>query len=303
MKVIFRVATLIATPFIITACGSAPVQMTSKKVDAAEVQRKYASQVQTLETRVEPCPVQKVLDADKNWKSLMAKANGCINKAQWAMVETIGEKLTSVEPDAPWGAYYLSIAAENKGFTERAMWMVDLALKKASNVGVLKYQKGRILWKQQFYKEAIAQMQEAIELDKSLKDAHLFLGQVYLRELDFKKAQTYFETVLLSEARNHEALFGLASCYIELENAKDAISVIGRGISNFPKVLDFRLQEVYVYENLTKEPAVALEKYKQLQAMMASKKIEGTLPFDINQKIKSLEDITLKTRQVASKKE
>lgn len=289
---------------LMTACSSAPVVSTAKKVNAAEVQRKYASQVDSSfagEKKFENCPTQKQVDTDKNWKSLMEKANGCINKSQWSMVETIGEKISEVEPDAPWGAYYLSVASENRGHTERAMWMIDLALKKASDVGVLRYQKGRILWKQQFYKEAIAEMQKSIDLDKNIKDANLFLGQIYLRELDFKRAQGHFEKVLLSESRNHQALFGLASCYIELENAKEAISILDRAISNFPKVLDFRLQEVYVYENLTKDTAMTLAKYKQLQSLMAAKKVEGTLPFDISLKIKTLEDATQKTRQLASK--
>ena len=289
---------------MLSACSTSPVS-TTRKVDTAEIQRKYASQVESKfvgETKVENCPTQKEVELEKNWKSLMAKANGCINKSQWSMVELVGERLSQVEPDAPWGAYYLSIASENKGHTERALWMIDLALKKASNVGVLKYQKGRILWKQQFYKEAITEMERSISLDKNIKDAHLFLGQVYLRELDFKKAQNHFEAVLSSESRNRQALFGLGSCYIEMDNSKEALSVIDRGISSFPRVLDFRLQEVYVYENLTKDPNTALLKYKQLLSMMNSKKIDGTLPFDINQKIKDLEDITQKTRQLASKK-
>lgn len=301
MKLFVGALTLAA---LMTACSSAPLAPTAKKVNTAEVQRKYASQIQSSfvgEKKFEFCPTQKQVDLDSNWKSLMEKANGCINKAQWSMVETIGEKISQVEPDAPWGAYYLSVASENRGHTERAMWMVDLALKKSSEVGILRYQKGRILWKQQFYKEAIAEMQKSIDLDKNIKDAHLFLGQIYLRELDFKKAQVHFENVLLSESRNHQGLFGLASCYIELDNAKEAISVLDRAIANFPRVLDFRLQEVYVYENLTKDTDITLAKYKQLQSLMAAKKVEGTLPFDITQKIKTLEEVTLKTRQLASK--
>lgn len=292
----------IALAALMTACSSAPVAMT-KKVNAAEVQRKYASAVQSSfvgETKFENCPIQKQVETDKNWKSLMSKANGCINKGQWAMVETIAERISAVEPDSPWGAYYLSVASENKGHTERAMWMIDLALKKSSDVGVLRYQKGRILWKQQFYKEAIAEMEKSLEMDKGIKDAHLFLGQVYLRELDFKKAQVHFETVLLQESRNQPAMFGLASCYIEQESVKEAISVLDRAISNFPKVLDFRLQEVYVYENLAKDMNMALAKYKLLQSLLSSKKIEGSVPFDIAQKIKTLEDATQKTRQLAS---
>lgn len=290
---------------MMAACSSAPVATTARKVNAAEVQRKYASQIDSSfagEKKYENCPAQKQVDADKNWKSLMEKANGCINKGQWSMVEAIGERISQVEPDAPWGAYYLSVASENKSHTERAMWMIDLALKKASDVGILRYQKGRILWKQQFYKEAIAEMEKSLSLDKNIKDAHLFLGQVYLRELDFKKAQNHFEQVLVRESRNHQALFGLSSCHIEMDNAKEAISVLDRAIANFPRVLDFRLQEVYVYENLTKDSVVALAKYKQLQSLMAAKKVEGSVPFDIGQKIKTLEEVTQKTRQLASQK-
>lgn len=303
MKVLVGAITLAA---LMTACSSAPVATTGKKVDTAQVQRKYAQQVSSSfegEKKVEDCPTQKVIETEKSWKSLMAKGNGCINKGQWSMVEFVGERISQLEPDAPWGAYYLSIAAENRGHIERALWMIDLALKKATNVGVLRYQKGRILWKQEFFREAIAEMQKSIELDKNIKDAHLFLGQIYLRELDFKRAQGHFDSVLLMESRNQQALLGLASCYIEMENTKEALSVIDRGISNFPKAMEFRLQEVYVYENLIKESVTALAKYKQLQGLVASKKVEGSVPFDINEKIKALEDITQKTRQVAGKKD
>ncbi len=301
MKVLLGITLLAA---LMTACSSAPVGTASKKIDTVQIQRKYASQISTAfegDRKVENCPTQKNLEEDKSWKSIMAKANGCINKSQWSMVELAGERLSQIEPDAPWGAYYLSVAAENKGHTERALWMIDLALKKASSVGVLKYQRGRILWKQEFFKEAIAEMQKSIELDKNIKDAHLFLGQVYLRELDFRKAQTHFEAVLLLEARNRQALFGLANCHIEQDKTQEAISVIERGISNFPRLIDFRLQEVYVYENLVKEASVALAKYKELQRLVSSKKVDGTIPFDINEKIKTLEDVTQKTRQLASK--
>src|SRR3989344_5070703 len=102
MKVL-GILTVTAMALVLTACSTTPAKITSKKVDTTEVQRKYASQVQSDfvgETKVEPCPTQKMVDVEKNWKSLMAKGNGCINKAQWSMVESIGEKLSQAEPDA-----------------------------------------------------------------------------------------------------------------------------------------------------------------------------------------------------------
>ncbi len=285
-----------AAVFLVACSGAQKVS--SIKVNVAEIEKKYASSVSTSfegDKKYTVCPTRKSIEDDKSWKSLMEKANGCINKAQWSMVEAIGERISEVEPDAPWGSYYMSVASENLGHTERAMWMIDLSLKKATNVGVLRYQRGRILWKQQFYKEAIAEMEKAIRLDKNIKDAYVFLGEVYLRELDFNKSSKYFQSALLIEPRNKEALFGLASCHIELEQATEAVSVIERGISNYPRSLEFRLQEVYVYENLLKNADVALSKYKNLRTLMSNKRVEGTLPFDIGEKIKVLEEVSQRT--------
>src|SRR5690606_6484211 len=156
MKVteIAKLTGAMAAALVMTAYSSSPKATSSIKVNVAEIEKKYASSVSTTfegDKKYTVCPPSKSIEVDKSWKSLMEKANGCINKAQWSMVETIGERISEIEPDAPWGSYYMSVASENLGHIERAMWMIDLALKKATNVGVLKYQKGRILWKQQFY--------------------------------------------------------------------------------------------------------------------------------------------------------
>jgi tetratricopeptide (TPR) repeat protein len=250
----------------------------------------------------ESCPLDKKVETEKNWKKLMSYANACIAKNQWSMVEMIGEKLSQTEPDAPWGAYYLSVASEKAGHTERALWMIDLALKKADGIGILRYQKGRILWERQFYKEGIAEIEKALTVDQGIKDAHLFLGQVYLRELDFKKATEHFQKVLNMESSNYQAMVGLANCYVELEKNQEALGLLSHAISDYPRSIDLRLQEIYVYENLLKQPESALDKYKKLQNLLASKKVDGSVPFDMSEKIKTLEVEAQKMRQIASQK-
>lgn len=280
-------------------------EVLAHKTDTQKNSKLYGSSIiaSSLEKmRAETCPTEKKVESETKWKNLMSLANACISKNQWSMVEVIGNRLSHVEADAPWGAYYLSVAAEKSGFTERALWMIDLALKKADGIGILHYQKGRILWERQFYKEAISEIEKSLQLDAGILDAYLFLGQVHLRSLNFKKAAEYFQKVVSSDSHNYMGQFGLANSYIELEKNQEALDVLSRAISQYPRSLDLRLQEIYVYENLLKQPDVALNKYKNLQSLMASKKIDGSLPFDVGAKISQLENETQKMRQLASQK-
>jgi tetratricopeptide (TPR) repeat protein len=307
MKNVILMITLLGATWMMSACSIAPTSsdLVSHKTDAQENTKKYGSSLSAFsitEKKSDFCPTDKKVEAEKNWKHLISYANGCISKNQWSMVEMIGEKLSQIEPDAPWGAYYLSVVSEKNGHTERALWMIDLALKKADGIGLLRYQKGRILWERQFYKEAITEIEKSISLDNGITDAHVFLGQVYLRELDFKKAMGHFQTALGSDSSNYSALFGLANCYIELEQTQEALGMLDRAISRYPRSVDLRLQEIYVYENLLKKPEAALEKYKKLQVLVSSRKVDGMVPFDLAEKIKTLEVEAQKLRQIASQK-
>ncbi len=295
MKFISTV-TLLSTAALV-GCSSVSTQSTMYK--PAEASRKFASAMTATsieKSNYDYCPPQAKIQSEMKWKKLVAYANGCVSKSQWTTLEILGEKLNEVEPDAPWGAYFLSISAENRGFKERSLWMIDLALKKSPETGILRYQKGRILWTLDFFKESVDEIKKSVRADKSLKDAHVFLGQVYLRELNFSESAKSFENALMLDSRDKDSLMGISSCYIELEKGTDALAYVEKGISLYPKQIDFRLHEAYIYENITRQSEVALLKYKYLQNLASQKKLDGTIPFNIDEKIKSLEITIQKTQ-------
>ncbi len=247
------------------------------------------------------CPTNAIINKTRDWKDLVKFANRCLSQKKYKELNIIATKLAEVEPTLPWGAYYLSLEAEGAGQSERAMWMVDLAIKKASNVGVLKYQKGRLLWKKGFYKESVREMEDALRQDPDIADAHLVLGEAYLSELNFKTAQEHYLKVLVNYPTQRVALAGIIDVYIELDRAALALQYIQTAIQAYPRSLHFRLREAYVYENLTQQIEVALARFKDIRTMVMKKSVDGQVPFDLEAKIKDLESTVKSSKKLASK--
>src|SRR6185437_14292476 len=63
----------------------------------------------------------------------------------------------------PWGAFYLSVAADQRHDLQRALWMIELAVKKSPHNGLLYYQRGRVHWQLNEIGSAIADYNTAVK--------------------------------------------------------------------------------------------------------------------------------------------
>lgn len=226
---------------------------------------------------------------ESDWKSLVQMANGCVVQSNWSMVEEVGNHLARQDHLAPWGSYYLSLSAEARKDHSRALWMIDLAQKKAPKVGLLKYQKGRILWSLEEYTQAMEHFEEALDQDPGLLDAHLMLGQIFYRDQEFGKARTHFEAVLKKDSSNYVSTVGMAECELKAGNVEKALSLFNRAIRRNSNDLALRLRQVYIYETVAVNLPEALESLKEIRDLVKRGKLSGQVGFDINSKIKDLE--------------
>src|SRR5690606_12764514 len=99
-----------------------------------------------------------------------------------SQLEEVANHLSRKDHMAPWGPYYLSLAAEARKDYDRALWMVELALKKSPEQGILSYQKGRIIWALEDYTQALELFETALDHDPKILDAHMMLGQIFYRD-------------------------------------------------------------------------------------------------------------------------
>lgn len=272
------------------------------EVDTAKYTKSVTSKsLRTAEGKGGECPKSTTEWQKDEWKKLMKYANACVQQKNWAQVERLADRLGQEDHLAPWGAYYLSLAAEARKDYARAMWMVELALKKSPEQGILLYQQGRLFWRLEEYKQAVEMFEKAVSLDENLVDAHLTLAQVYFRDQEFVKATDHFEIVLKHERDNFTALVGLAECEIHDGDIKRAIEVLARAVDASPRNLEVRLRQAYLLEEKQQDYEKALAFYKEIKRLVDGKKVDGTPGVNIDEKIKNLE-VTINKEVLGEKK-
>lgn len=301
-KIVFKVL-LISTFAFALGCSTTPKE--AKQSDG-EMARRYLVGVEvksfseTGQWQVKSCPKTKSEKwSETNWQGLVKMANGCVVEARWEMVEELGNHLAQQESFAPWGAYFLSLSAQSRGDYSRALWMVELALKKSPQMGLLLYQKGRLHWSIKDYSEATALFSESLRRDPNIVDAHLMLGQIYYRDQEFAKARGHFERVLKSEDKNYVALVGLAECELKDNKIEVALDYFGRAVTRNPEDLSLRVRRAFVLETAAQNPQLALKAFNEIKNLTAKGKLKGDLNFDLNAKISELENTVSKLAMAA----
>lgn len=288
---------------LLTACSTTP----AKKKEAAveQVVKPYTQSVSSIGlayVQASQCP--KALKSSEGYaktdmKELVSMANGCVKAERWGHVETLAEIIAVKDSRAPWGAYYWALAAEFRHETSRAFWMIDLALKKAPDVGILHFEKGRLLWKDGVYAGAMESLTKAVQLDGSLSEAHVFLGQIYFRDQDYARATQHFYAVLKARPTDPIALSGLAESRLQAGDTNGAIEAIKRAVSAYPDRVEFALREAYIFESVVGDKLQALEAYRSVRNVMSSRRIKGAIASNVEKKIAELEKMTRQPSAIA----
>lgn len=290
---------LYSLALIVSACSSSPKKVEKVKVD------KYTASVTDApvnhpKVTKYTCPKNDKSFQKENWKQLINIANACVHDKNWKLVDSIANHLAKNEQYSPWGAYYLSLAAQAQGKLEKSIWMIDLAMKKSPKVGMFHYQKARIHWDLKEYGQAVQELKKATDYNDNLFDAHKFLGQIYLRDHNYSLAIRHFEKALSVNSKDYTSLVGAAESYLAAKKVPESVAKFDLTVGHYPKDLELRLRQAYILEFYDKNPTRALESYKKLNNLMSSRIIKGKIEFDIATKIKSLE-ATVNASQPAKK--
>ncbi|MEK7358069.1 MAG: tetratricopeptide repeat protein [Bdellovibrionota bacterium] len=229
--------------------------------------------------------------ASKEWKEWTGRANACADKKDWRTLEQLGQVMARVDLNSPWGAYYLSVAAEGRGDWARAMWMVDLAQKKAGGVNALfAYQKGRILLNAKETTKAMAEFERATSLSPAFGQAHLYLAQIYHRDMEWSPAAKHYEAALGIESGNVDAMVGLAEAKLQKGDAAGAAELYSKAVGAQPSRGEAWIRLGFIYETLLKDNQQALNTYRGLKSSLEKSLVRERPSFDLNQKIKALEE-------------
>ncbi len=237
----------------------------------------------------------------KEWKDLLSKASACVGEKNWKTLDQVAETLARVDLNAPWGAYFFAVSAEARGDYQRALWMTDLALKKAGGQAPLfSYQRGRVLLGMKETSKGMNEIQKAVGLDPKLVHGHMFLAEIYHRDLEWNKAGEHYEAVLKIDEKSPLALAGLGEVRMQQGKAEEASQLYARAVSLRPSRGDWWLRLAGIYEVSLKNNELALSAYKNLRSSVDKGDVKPRPAVDLNGKIKSLEDAVATARQPAT---
>jgi tetratricopeptide (TPR) repeat protein len=288
MKFILRSATALLT-IVLMACASQKEKsavVEALSTPAPSYNEKIA--IQSINQLKGPsCPTDSKWEASE-WRNVVALANACVKAKDWLKVERMGNVLAKNAHLTPWGPYYMSLSAESRHDYPRAIWMLELALKKDPNEGLFHYELGRIHWEMNDDQEALQHLKMASDLNPGLTDAHWVMGEMAVRKQDLSAADTYYQRALATDAKHMPSLLSLASLKINGKDWAKSEEYLSRILAVNPNNGRVRLELAQVQEEHLKKLPEALQNYRQLKQLQAQKKSE---PLDVNvdDKIHSLE--------------
>jgi tetratricopeptide (TPR) repeat protein len=239
-----------------------------------------------------PAPGQ-AAGPSKDWRALLQYANACVKVKNWATLETLANAIARTDIDSPWGAYFLSVAAEGRNELQRSLWMADLAQKKAGGrSGLFAYQKGRVFFKMKETTRAMKEVERAVAMDATLAEGSFFLAEIYHRDLELDKAAQYYTKAISADAKHFGSLAGMAEVMLQQNKADDAAAYYQKAIAVQPARLQAWLRLAYIYETVQKNTVQALNTYKGMKSSIDSGQLRERPSFDLNHKIKDLQEAT-----------
>lgn len=226
-----------------------------------------------------------------DWRTLVQAASQCVSEKRWPLVEALAFEMSRRDLANPWAPYFVSLSAENAREYPRAMWMIDLALKKSSQeIALFRFQKGRLWFLQQQVVKAMLEFEAAVKQDPALVEANLFLAEVHFRDAETDQASSYFKQALFQDETNLRALRGLAECQIRNGKAPIAAELLARAATAHPRDLMARVRLGYVWEEMLRDQTKALSVFQELRASLENGTVQGKPDFDLNMKIKLLQN-------------
>lgn len=281
---------LVLSALAFAGCATSPTAKTTSIPELQPVKPSYEEKTtsMSLDKIKASCPADNKWE-EYDWKRIPPFANACVKAKDWSKLEKMGNKLATQAHLTPWGPYYLAIAAEGRKDFPRAIWMLELALKKAPKEGLFHYELARIHWDLGDDSDAVKHMKMASELSPALTEAHTSMGELAMQRHEYSEAEGYFQKALKSDDKHMTALLGLATVALNKQDFSRAEEYLARVVSLNPRSSKARLTLAQVQEEHLKKYQEALQTYKDLKRMNADKKLDESVHINLDEKIQSLE--------------
>lgn len=227
------------------------------------------------------------LSNEQDWQKWVEMQNLCVRDKKWSTVEAMGQAMLEKFPDAPWGAYYISIVALQQRNWLRAEWMLDKALSMSPDVGLFYFQQGLLLQAKAEEGTARQSFLRAYKLDPSLSEAVKYLAVMAFRDHDYK-ASLDFLAQLKAEDKSVDLWV------VEMESARaqedwtKALAAAQQLVNISTKNVQYQWRLAEFLEQFPEKRKEALQAYEKVQQLLKNQGPSEKFALQLPDKLDSL---------------
>ncbi|WP_374001603.1 tetratricopeptide repeat protein [Bdellovibrio bacteriovorus] len=229
--------------------------------------------VSRFETRTpKACNKSAIMTGQLANLSITEVAGNCYYSRQYEMVEKLGLELAKSKDTRAIGLFYVSVGSEARGFNDKALWMVEAALKVQPEASPYVYQKARLLYKDDGMNSAMPFFDKVLDMQMASTEMKTFAAVKAFSEGDFTKALENFSAMPKEQLYTLNVGTVMSEAYAQKGEVEKALSVIKDLLSGKKDNVDFLLQQAHLFETYKGSPTLALDSYEK--AFKASQQLE-----------------------------
>ncbi|WP_415063418.1 tetratricopeptide repeat protein [Bdellovibrio sp.] len=229
--------------------------------------------VSRFDTRAaKACNKSAILTGQLNNLNHFEIAGNCYSSRQFEMVERLGLELAKTKETRALGLFFVSLGAEGKGYNDKALWMIEAALKAQPEVSPYVYQKARLLYKEDGLNSAMPFFEKVLDMQMPSTEMQTFAGVKAFSEGDFTRAIEKFSSLSKEQLYTLNVGTLMSESYAQKGEIEKALSVVKDLLNVKKENADFLLQQAHIFETYKQSPTLALDSYER--AFKASQQLD-----------------------------
>ena len=199
-------------------------------------------------------------------------AGNCYGSRQYDVVEKLGLELAKVKETRALGLFYASVGAEARGYTDKALWLIEAALKVQPEAAPFVYQKARLTYKDDGIKSAMQFFDKVLDMQMPSTEMQTFAGVKAFSEGDFTRAIEKFSSLNKDQLYTFNVGTLMSEAYAQKGEVDKALNTVKEMLSAKKDNVDFLLEQAHILETYKGSPTLALDSYEK--ALKASSQTE-----------------------------
>ncbi len=204
-------------------------------------------------------------------------AGNCFSSRHYELVERIGLELAKKKETRAIGLFYASVGAEARGYSDKALWMIEATLKLQSEAAPFVYQKARLLYKADGLTVAMPFFDKVLDMQLPAVEMKTFAGIKAFSEGDFTGAVDKLSA--LSKEQLYTLNIGtvVSEAYAQKGEVDKALAMIKDLLTGRRDNIEFLVQQAHLLETYKGSPTMALASYEKAYKFSATAEVKNWL--------------------------